>query len=115
MDVSTPMLVSSFDKRGAEHSPTIAQLFSGISKVSALGLRFEFYDIDSEGRDEEKEMLVYTPTLSLFKLRGKSPLFPKVQFETSGESIYGQLTPSAVLRTKINADTLSLLERTELT
>lgn len=115
LDVSTPLLMTSFDRRGIERSPTVAQLFSGISKVSAVGLRFEFYDIDSEGRDEEREMLVYTPTLSLFKLRGKSTRLPKVQFETSGESIYGQLTPSAVMRTKINAETLSLLERTELT
>ena len=39
--------------------------------------------------NEDEELLIYTPVLSLFKLKFKKELgLPKVQFETSKDSIF---------------------------
>ena len=114
--MSTPMIVPSFDSYSGTHqAPTISQLFAGITLVAAKGLKFEFSEELNLGKTLNEEMLVYTPVLSLFKLRFKSHLnLPKIQFETSRDSIFNVLTPSAVVRTKLPIATLKLLEHTSM-
>ena len=106
LQVSTPLIVG-----GSGDLPMISQLFEGISQTSAKGLRFDFV----EPQLSQEEVLVYTPSLSLVKFRFQDHLnLPKVQFETSKDSIFSPLTPSAVLRTKLPEATLQLFERTSM-
>lgn len=113
--------MSTFDKKSAQKSgtqPSISHLFAGITKAAAKGLRFEFSELDEETGSVEEQVLVYTPVLSLLKLRFKKKQdfidMPKVQFETSRDSIFNQLTASAVIRAKLPSSTLKLLEETNL-
>ena len=62
---------------------TVAELFQAISKVAATGLRFEFEEPVSFGK-ESSEILVYVPQLSLLKIKFKPQTnMQKVAFETS--------------------------------
>lgn len=112
LQVTTPMIVRKFDREGTESSPTISQLFGGITQVSAKGLKFEFREESQVKADSlfrnicdnstDEEVLVYTPVLSLFKLRFRKQLhLPKIQFEASGDSMFNDLTPSGVIRAKL--------------
>ena len=97
LQVSTPVIIT---RRRGSHTtaarvPKIAQLFEGITKVSAKGLRIEFYEATQApvqqliSTEDDSELLVYTPVLSLFKLRFKKNLnLPKIQFETSSDSLF---------------------------
>ena len=67
--MSTPLIVSTFSRQGAQ--PSISHLFAGITKAAAKGLRFEFSEIDEETGSFDEQVLVYTPVLSLLKLRFK--------------------------------------------
>lgn len=84
-----------------------------MSRVSARGLKFEF--VEELGKKVNEEVLIYTPVLSLVKLKFKEETgLPKVQFETGRDSIFNQFTPSAIMRTKVPEATLQMLERTSL-
>lgn len=111
--ISTPMIVSNFKKSAFSVQPTIAHLFEGITKTSAKGLRFDFSEYDQATQSLNEEVLVYTPVLSLIKLRfveDARPDMPKVQFETSRDSIYSQLTASGIMRAKLPESILDQLE-----
>ena len=62
--------------------PTVAELFQAISRVAALGLRFEFEEPANLG-SENSEILVYVPQLSVLKIKFKQETnMQKVVFET---------------------------------
>ena len=42
-----------------------------MTKVAAKGLRFDYREIDEETHNIDEHMLVFTPVLSLLKLRFK--------------------------------------------
>lgn len=116
LNISTPIINNKRDGKRSKPYPTISNLFYEITRCAAKGLKFDFSEEAHNGYSnsvENEELLIYTPVLSLFKLKFKKELrLPKVQFETSKDSIFSQLTPSTVIRTKLPDSTMRLLEKT---